>query len=255
MKSMKLAAACAALTLTMGFTSCNDDNDTGSSLGYFRVVNNYGTVYFEDAYGVRYNPTQTIISESTSALAFLYFSYSYSSVTDNATSIDITLLQDPVYLKQSNCLTSSLPEENETVSLYGLSGGIWGENEFLVLTPTYFINSSTTTETLESEVENHNMTLYYVSGESNDSTLTVHLRYQISGVSASEDDTWADDYKFLTYTDAIYADMSEILAAYNSEYSGEPEKIVIEYEQNSTSTMDPDEKTSTTVEYSWVDSN
>lgn len=250
---------CAVLALTMGFTSCMDDDDgTGQSVGYFRAVSSYGTVYFEDAYGIRYNPVPTITTTPSSQLAFLYFSYDYGNVSETMTSIDITLLQDPVYLTRYYCQTSSLPDENETVSLYALSGGIWGENQYLVLTPTFLIDSNTTTETLESELEKHNLTIYYVPGEENDEgTLTLHLRYQVTGVTdsedGSEDDTWAEDYN-LSYTDAIYVNISEILAAYQSEYSGDPEKIVVEYEQNDTPTTDPDEKTSKTVEYEWVDS-
>lgn len=265
MKRFKWAALVAAMVSMVGFTSClnNDDDGTRTTLGYFRAVGNYGAVYFQDMYDFKYQPTTSLMDSPTSELAFLYFTYNQNDITQGATSIDITLLQNPTYLKRLYVGTT-LPDEKETVSLVDLSsanGGIWGVNEFLVLSPTYLLKSGTTDENLTEELANHRLEVYYDANENtNTSTLTLNLRYTISGATAPEEGSdaehWADEYT-VPYTDAVYVRLSDVISKYQVNNSGnDPEKIVVEYEDyngsGSVPTMDPDKKLSRTISYDWV---
>ena len=262
MKRMKWAAVCVALAAMAGFTSCldNDDDGTRSGYGYYRVVNSYyGTTYFEDIYGYKYIPTASFLSTSSSELAYILFSYNQNDMTQGAKELDITLEGEPVYLERLGFNSTALPAEDKTVSITSLnasSGGIWGNNEFLILMPTLMLKSSTTEENLSSELANHRLTLYYVPGEDTDSkTLTLHLRYTIDGIESSDEesstDEWEKDYN-ISYNYPAYVNISQAISAYNSAGNvGNPEKIVIEYEKGSP-TMDPEKKTSETAPYNWL---
>lgn len=117
------------------------------------------------------------------------------------------------------------------VDLSSANGGIWGVNEFLVLSPTYLLKSGTTDENLTEELANHRLEVYYDANENtNTSTLTLNLRYTISGATAPEEGSdaehWADEYT-VPYTDAVYVRLSDVISQYQANNSGnDPEKLL-----------------------------
>ena len=96
MKQMKfLLVALMTVLMGMSVTSClkGDDNNT-IQLSNFVRVNTYDyPISFKDAYGTKLIPTQNV--STTKPMALIAYQYDRSTVDANATSINITLLNDP----------------------------------------------------------------------------------------------------------------------------------------------------------------
>ena len=123
MKKQKLAVVFAALLTMVGFSSCLNSEDDGIREwgGYFEVNNTYGSVNFVDPTGIQLVPNKTIIdAPASSALAYINYQYKDDDMAqiEQTKKLPVTLLQDPVYLKRLDCLTTTLPEETKTVSIY-----------------------------------------------------------------------------------------------------------------------------------------
>ena len=173
MKKQKLAVVFAALLTMVGFSSCLNSEDDGIREwgGYFEVNNTYGSVNFVDPTGIQLVPNKTIIdAPASSALAYINYQYKDDDMAqiEQTKKLPVTLLQDPVYLKRLDCLTTTLPEETKTVSVYSLGERdalVWGNNKYLILAPTILLKKGTTSENLSTELLNHRLTLYYLSAE------------------------------------------------------------------------------------------
>ena len=263
MKKQKLAVVFAALLtmvgaalLTMvGFSSCLNSEDDGIREwgGYFEVNNTYGSVNFVDPTGIQLVPNKTIIdAPASSALAYINYQYKDDDMAqiEQTKKLPVTLLQDPVYLKRLDCLTTTLPEETKTVSVYSLGERdalVWGNNKYLILAPTIFLKKGTTSENLSTELLNHRLTLYYLSAEGDEdaNTLKLYLRYEISGIGGSsteetdDKESWASDYN-VRYTNVSHVNLQPIISMYKSTHSGsEPEKVTVEYEYNNSTSSIP----------------
>lgn len=212
-----------------------------------------GYTTFEDASGFQYIPTKTLTTSPTSRLAFLYFEIDTSTLTQESTSADITLLQNPIYLREMNTALSSVPEEEVTVALYGIpSNGcaIWGKYEFLIMTPNFYLKKGTTTSNLNSELPNHRLTVYYDSTEKEvaNGTLRLHIRYRIANADMT-DDNWGQDYN-VQYSEYVFIDLASIISAYRNNNENEyPTRIELEYEMYNaySATSDSSKKTSQTI--------
>ena len=173
----------------------------------------------------------------------------WNSVKDTQ-SIGVFPAQDPVYLKRLDCLTTTLPEETKTVSIYSLGERdalVWGNNKYLILAPTILLKKGTTSENLSTELLNHRLTLYYLSAEGDEdaNTLKLYLRYEISGIGGSsteetdDKESWASDYN-VRYTNVSHVNLQPIISMYKSTHSGsEPEKETVEYEYNNSTSSIP----------------
>lgn len=253
MKKQKLAVVFAALLTMVGFSSCLNSEDDGIREwgGYFEVNNTYGSVNFVDPTGIQLVPNKTIIDAPAScALAYINYQYKDDDMAqiEQTKKLPVTLLQDPVYLKRLDCLTTTLPEETKTVSVYSLGERdalVWGNNKYLILAPTILLKKGTTSENLSTELLNHRLTLYYLSAEGDEdaNTLKLYLRYEISGIGGSsteetdDKESWASDYN-VRYTNVSHVNLQPIISMYKSTHSGsEPEKVTVEYENNSTSSI------------------
>lgn len=254
MKKQKLAVVFAALLTMVGFSSCLNSEDDGIREwgGYFEVNNTYGSVNFVDPTGIQLVPNKTIIdAPASSALAYINYQYKDDDMAqiEQTKKLPVTLLQDPVYLKRLDCLTTTLPEETKTVSIYSLGERealVWGNNKYLILAPTILLKKGTTSENLSTELLNHRLTLYYLSAEGDEdaNTLKLYLRYEISGIGGSsteetdDKESWASDYN-VRYTNVSHVNLQPIISMYKSTHSGsEPEKVTVEYEcNNSTSSI------------------
>ena len=265
MKKQKLAVIFAALLTMAGFSSCLNSEDDGISeyYGYLEVNSGWG-VTFSTPDGLQFVPNKTVTTTASSKLAFVYCQYNDVDLTAETKKLPVTLLRDPVYLKDLGYAESTLPDVTSTVSLYSLGengGGIWGYNKYLVLTPAYFLKKGTTDENLSTELVNHNLKVYYVPAEDNvtTKTLKLYLRYQLTGIDdssteegAETSEAWANDYK-VKYSDAVYVSLSSLLAQYENAHGEKPEKLEVDYEYNNNSytvpTKDTNKKRTKTVVY------
>lgn len=266
MKKQKLAVIFAALLTMAGFSSCLNSEDDGISeyYGYLEVNSGWGNVTFSTPDGLQFVPNKTVTTTASSKLAFVYCQYNDVDLTAETKKLPVTLLRDPVYLKDLGYAESTLPDVTSTVSLYSLGengGGIWGYNKYLVLTPAYFLKKGTTDENLSTELVNHNLKVYYVPAENNvtTKTLKLYLRYQLTGIDdssteegAETSEAWANDYK-VKYSDAVYVSLSSLLAQYENAHGEKPEKLEVDYEYNNNSytvpTKDTNKKRTKTVVY------
>lgn len=266
MKKQKLAVIFAALLTMAGFSSCLNSEDDGISeyYGYLEVNSGWGNVTFSTPDGLQFVPNKTVTTTASSKLAFVYCQYNDVDLTAETKKLPVTLLRDPVYLKDLGYAESTLPDVTSTVSLYSLGengGGIWGYNKYLVLTPAYFLKKGTTDENLSIELVNHNLKVYYVPAEDNvtTKTLKLYLRYQLTGIDdssteegAETSEAWANDYK-VKYSDAVYVSLSSLLAQYENAHGEKPEKLEVDYEYNNNSytvpTKDTNKKRTKTVVY------
>lgn len=266
MKKQKLAVIFAALLTMAGFSSCLNSEDDGISeyYGYLEVNSGWGNVTFSTPDGLQFVPNKTVTTTASSKLAFVYCQYNDVDLTAETKKLPVTLLRDPVYLKDLGYAESTLPDVTSTVSLYSLGengGGIWGYNKYLVLTPAYFLKKGTTDENLSTELVNHNLKVYYVPAEDNvtTKTLKLYLRYQLTGIDdssteegAETSEAWANDYK-VKYSGAVYVSLSSLLAQYENAHGEKPEKLEVDYEYNNNSytvpTKDTNKKRTKTVVY------
>jgi len=266
MKKQKLAVIFAALLTMAGFSSCLNSEDDGISeyYGYLEVNSGWGNVTFSTPDGLQFVPNKTVTTTASSKLAFVYCQYNDVDLTAETKKLPVTLLRDPVYLKDLGYAESTLPDVTSTVSLYSLGengGGIWGYNKYLVLTPAYFLKKGTTDENLSTELVNHNLKVYYVPAEDNvtTKTLKLYLRYQLTGIDdssteegAETSEAWANDYT-VKYSDPVYVSLSSLLAQYENAHGEKPEKLEVDYEYNNNSytvpTKDTNKKRTKTVVY------
>lgn len=261
MKKQKLAVVFAALLTMVGFSSCLKDDGISRSVGYFEVNSELGSVTFSDVLGLKLVPNQVITTSSNSKLAYIYYQYNDADYTADTKNLPITLLENPVFLTDLGSISSMLPDENETVSLYSLGdGGVWGYNKYLILAPAIYLKKGTTSENLSTELANHSLRLYYLSSEDDEAakTLKLYLRYEISGIGGSstdeadETESWASDYN-IQYTNVSYVNLQPVISMYKSTHSGsEPEKVTVEYEYNNSASSIPTiaKKQTKTVTYS-----
>ncbi len=250
MKKFKLSVLCAAMMMMLGFTSCLDSGEPGPSqlTSFLKVRNSMGFTTFEDPSGFQYVPTKTLTTSPTSRLAFLYFQIDANALPEDAKSADVTLLQDPVYLREMPVALTAVPENAGTVGLYSLpSNGvaIWGGYEFMILSPAFTVEKGTTT----SKLKKHTFRVYYDAAEEGVSsgTLRLHLRYEIDADKTDED--WGKDYNQL-YSEYIFVDMQSIIASYRSHNQNQyPTRLEVEYEMfNAASASDNEsEKRSQTI--------
>lgn len=266
MKKQKLAVIFAALLTMAGFSSCLNSEDDGISeyYGYLEVNSGWGNVTFSTPDGLQFVPNKTVTTTASSKLAFVYCQYNDVDLTAETKKLPVTLLRDPVYLKDLGYAESTLPDVTSTVSLYSLGengGGVWGYNKYLVLTPAYFLKKGTTDENLSTELVNHNLKVYYVPAEDNvtTKTLKLYLRYQLTGIddSSTEEgvetsEAWANDYT-VKYSYPVYVSLSSLLAQYENAHGEKPEKLEVDYEYNNNSytvpTKDTNKKRTKTVVY------
>lgn len=255
MKKQKWAVFFAALLAVVGFSSCLNSEDDGvrTLADYVEVsTSGFGGVSFNSMYGWVCVPNKTLTTTPESNLAYVVYQYNntdlqaISGTTSTSTNLPVTLLQDPVYLKNLGTPSSTLPDATKTVSLYSLGsqdGMVWRNNKYLILAPAYMLKEGTTADNVKTELVNHHLSVYYVSDDDNVSsnTLTLKLRYWIDGVENSSSETagssesWANDYT-VKYTDLVYVRLDYLITKYKTAHNGaNPKYVAVEYEYNNNS--------------------
>lgn len=251
MKKQRWAVFFAALLAVVGFSSCLNSEDDGVRTVTDYVEVNPSDFSFNSMFGWKCIPNKILTSTPESNLAYVVYQYNnadlqaISGATSSSTDLPVTLLQDPVYLKNLGNPSSTLPEATETVSLYSLGSGdgmVWRNNKYLILAPAYMLKEGTNQDNVKTELANHHLSVYYVSDDDNVSsnTLTLKLRYQIDGIGNSDSEStetsesWANDYT-VKYTDLVYVKLESLISQYNAAHGSNPKNVAVEYEYNNNS--------------------
>lgn len=235
MKKMKLAVVMAALTASLGFTSCLD-NDGPSEYqvsGILKVKSNMGMDYFEAVDGTKYMPTQPVTIKGTaSQFASVYFSYNYDQFVSEGNEKTITVLGTPEYVKRGDSTIGVKSDkcvsirEIKQLDSYGAKGTIWATNEYLFLYPQFSVHKDTEVENLQTELGKHVFTLYYDENEQEDNgCLNLTLGYTVYG--ADTDEALKEYNK--SYYCPIYFDLQTLVNKYEGKYGKYPEKLKLEY--------------------------
>lgn len=237
MKKFKFGVLAMALISMLGFTSCLESSDPGpTQFGIYAKVSGgmYG-VTFIDAGGTTLVPTQMITSTPTSSMALIYGTIAEDEVMDAETnSIEVTLMQDPIYLREMVSQLASAPAEEKTVGLYDMRCSVWGKYEYFIIESLYFLKKGTTQETTTTARNDFRINVYYDSNETGTSsgTLKLHVRCEPVGIDMSSEE-WGKEYN-VGYTEAVFVRADQIIAQYRANNGGEyPKRIEVEYEKSS----------------------
>lgn len=246
MKKFKLSVWVMALVSMLGFTSCLDSADPGpTSFGMYAKVSSgmYG-ITFIDAAGTTLIPTQMVTSTPTSSMALIYGTIAEDEVMNTETnSIEVTLAQDPIYLREMTSQLTTAPAEDKTVGLYDMRCSVWGEYEYFVIESLYYLKKGTTQESSTTARNEFRLNVYYDSNETGaaSGTLKLHLRCEPVGIDMSSEE-WGKEYN-VGYSEAIYVRANQVIAQYRAKNGGEyPKRIEVEYEKSSLAYATSDSK-------------
>lgn len=256
MKTSFFKVCLAALLAVFSLSSCLESNDDGtrSTYGFFKPVSMMGYSYYVDASGFKFVPTTSSATSSTPSyeydLALVQFSYNVNDLVQGATSVDITLLGQPSYLRKVDYL-EEVGEESSYLSIYEVGRlGLWGK-DYLIFPFVMRVHKSTTTATLDTELNSHHFGLYLDEEGSSDgkNVLRLQLKYSINDVTANDEDKLKEyslfysDYHYMTF------DIRHAVGDYQTLNGGEyPEKIEVSYQQSQSGTVvGAEDGTKTTV--------
>lgn len=195
MKQMKFfLVALMAVVMGMSVTSCmnGDDNTIVQRNDFVRVVQDF-PIYFKDMAGNKLMPTSAITTSETMAL--IAYQYDRATIAENATSVTITLLAEPSYIKESYVTTTSYVTSNSPVmtlepsTIYGvLKGGFFDKNT-LILPIAYKYKKYEKEEDAQTELNRHSFELYYDSETGfKDRVLTLRLHHNAKAIESESGD-------------------------------------------------------------------
>lgn len=254
MKTSFFKVCLAALLAVFSLSSCLESNDDGtrSTYGFFKPVSMMGYSYYVDASGFKFVPTTSSATSSTPSyeydLALVQFSYNVNDLVQGATSVDITLLTEPSYLRTMDYL-EEVGEESSYLSVYDIQSlGIW-DKDYLIIPVSMRVHKSTSTTTLNTELNSHHWGLYLDKEGSADgkNVMRLQLKYSINDVTAEDEDK-LKEYT-LGYSDYMTFAIREVIDDYQTLNGGEyPEKIEVSYQQSMSGTVvGAEDGTKTTV--------
>lgn len=256
MKQVKFfLVALMAMVMGMSVTSCinGDDNNIVSVPGSFVQVVHDFPIYFKDAYGYKLIPDQSIMS-ADGEMALIAYQYDRSTVAENATSVNITLLGSPYYMKKSYVSTSFSVAANApvmtlepTTNMGTLKGGFFDKN--VMILPVAYKNKKYEKDSdNEVEANRHSFGLAYDSEEGfKNGVLTLHLCHHADEIPDENGDGKPVERTNNTFDYKAF-DLSVVL----STLSSTPSKIDIVIDQNETNDKFKEKKETTfSFEYSF----
>lgn len=234
MKQMKfLLVALMAVVMGMSVTSCmnGDDNTIVQRSDFVRVVQDF-PVYFKNMAGDKLVPTSVITTSETMAL--IYYQYDRATVAENASSVTITLLADPSYIKETYATSSPYLTANAPVmtlepsTAYGaVKGGFFDKNT-LLLPVAYKVKAYEKQEDMQAELNKHSFELAYDAETGfKDGILTLRLIHSAQAIENESGDGQTVERKENTYEYKAY-NLSAVLRSLSST----PTKINVVIDQN-----------------------
>lgn len=193
MKQVKFfLVALMAVVMGMSVTSClkgEENNTVQGSL--FVKVNPYDfPPSFVDAAGGKWIPTNATIDASKS-MALISFQYDKTTVEPNATSVNVTLVEDPYYFDKSYVMSVEPEVGNapmytlEPGSYYGIVRGGFFDKNILILPLAYWYkkyDKTTEKEKYEAEMNAHSFKMYCDDAtDFKDGVLTLTLVHNLNG--------------------------------------------------------------------------
>ncbi|WP_294554461.1 hypothetical protein [uncultured Bacteroides sp.] len=245
MKQMKFfLVALMAVVMGMSVTSCMNGEENNTVQGsLFVKVNAYDyPPSFVDASGIKWIPANTTVNANKS-MALISFQYDRTTVEANATSVNVTLLQEPYYFDKNSVGLGETVVGNapmltlEPESYYGIIKGGFFDKNVLILPLAYWnkkYDNTTDKEKYEAEMNAHSFNMYCdVATDFKDGILTLTLVHNVSGGEEGVKRTdKAMDYKAF--------DISSVLSRISGTVNGV--KVKVMENQSSESYKDASEK-------------
>lgn len=168
MKQVKfLLVALMAVVMGVSVTSCmkGEDNNIVQGSDLVRVNKLDFPISFTPRGGVKLIPTQAIMTADED-MAIIYYQFDKTTIAPGATSIAVTLLADPSYIKESYVVTSSMTADAPVITLepataYGVEKGLFFDKNTLVLPLAYKYKRYEKAEDAAAELKKHRFDLVY----------------------------------------------------------------------------------------------
>ena len=208
MKQMKfLLVALMTVLMGMSVTSCLKGDDNNTVTMTVPVKYNYTSFLMGD--GVTKLVPNSELGVLSGTMYIISCQYDRSQVTNNTTSIPVTLIGNPVCIdpKSGESLTSQKIEP--TNPLYTLdkqrSNLDYFDKNTIVLTMSYWVKVTGSTVE-ESEVNKHSFSLYYDPEEikEGDTRLTLHISHRINDTDKVDRNNWTYAYRAYSISNALY---------------------------------------------------
>lgn len=229
MRKKKLYLMClTAVLASLSVCSCLNDSDNDKvQVQTFVQVNTYDLpVSFTNSVGVKLIPNQTITVPDNKEMALINYQYDKSTVPANATSITITLLENPYYFTKSPISSAEETGNAPFVTLepYNFRGGFFNKT-ILVLPISFKYKRYADEKELEEEIQRHTFAMTYDHETGfKDGVLTLHLHHSITPEDDVQRDT--DGFDFKAY------DLSSVLSGIESDEVTKVEVLIKENQFN-----------------------
>ena len=242
---MTFAVWFTALLAVFTFSSCLDSENGGTRTGaeIVRVSGYMGTYTFESAHGYELIPTNMSALTMDINTQYAYVTYGYDSglVTEGMKKIQVELY-GILPIKQQDVRGSlegmkefaNAPIQNITAggSYTYFPISFWNPNT-MFLPINYFIKDYADQKDIQKEVSSHDFEICYDLNDEDayDGSLLLHVRHHVGDPALNKE-------RFKPNTTIFHVDLSRILNNYKEAKGGLPDKIVVEYEENSTALYD-----------------
>lgn len=168
MKQVKfLLVALMAVVMGVSVTSCmkGEENNIVQGSALVRVNKSDFPISFTPMGGGKLIPTQPIMTAEED-MAIIYYQYDRTTIAPGATSINVTLLADPSYIKESYVSTSSIDANAPVMTLepvltYGVEKGVFFDKNTLVIPIAYKYKRYEKAEDAAAELKKHRFDLVY----------------------------------------------------------------------------------------------
>ncbi|ERI84174.1 hypothetical protein HMPREF1981_02483 [Bacteroides pyogenes F0041] len=229
MRKMKLYLMCLTTVLiSLSVCSCLSDGDNDKvQVQTFVQVNAHDLpVSFTNSIGVKLIPNQAITVPESKEMALINYQYDKTTVSANATSINITLLDNPYYFTKSPISLDGEPGNAPFVTLepHGFRGGFFNK-EILILPISFKYKRYSEEKELKEEIKRHTFAMMYDNEKGfKDGILTLHLHHTIT--SHLDEQRITDGFDYKAY------DLSSVLSVVGSDKVTKVEVVIKENQYN-----------------------
>ena len=247
MKQMKfLLVALMTAVMWVSVTSCMNGEDNNIATGGIFVKNSFSS--FEAADGMKIIPTSGMNTLLTGTYYYIYCQYDFSQLTENSTSLSVSLLADPICIDPKSGENPSPSDREATNPLYVLnedlkSGMLFWDENTLIMPVTFYCKNELTTE----ELEKHWFYITYDPNaiEEDDTKLTLTINHVLNKGDEGENEVERKNKTSLYKAYTLSGALSEFL---NKTHGKKPTHIVLRAYTNSSEDKLKEDDTYTTLE-------